>query len=234
MSDHQDRPTTAEMYARATGATDLSTGKSDGVRVAIDYLGAAAWSGNDLGHALFRLRSEYEEVHASHVAAERALKERQAVVAKLRKAKNPKLDAQARAIEELAVADATAARALILLKLKTLSQAKELLGRHAVRQATKRKFWKPDADVLRLAGRALDVWLDDLCRRCNGTGKYGGYSGEPHSICKECGGTGKRVHSVGKDDQERQFGQFLLAEMDRVVSDFDAGMRHGLRKKAAD
>ena len=196
----------------------------------MDYLGAAAWAGNALGHALFRLRSEYEEVRADHVAADRALRERESVVAKLRRAGSSKLDAQARAIEELAIADATAARALILVKLKTLPQVKEWLREWAISWATRRRFMRPDRVVSVLVGRALDAWLDDLCRSCDGTGHRGGYSGDAQTICRACGGTGKRRYSIGADEAERGFAQFMLAEMDRAVSEFEAAMKVGLKR----
>lgn len=232
MTTPEDRPTPGEQYSRAMGATNLSVGHSDGAKVAVDYLGAAAWAGNAMGHALFRLRSEYEEVRADHVAADKSLRERYAVAARLRKAGSSKLDAQAQAIEELAISDATAARAFILLRLKSLHEVKEMLGGWALRLATKRRFMRSDQVALQIAGRALDAWLDELCRSCDGTGRHGGYSGETQTICRSCGGTAKRRFAIGKDDAERHFAQVLLAEMDREVSAFEDGMKVGLRKSA--
>lgn len=232
MSTPDDRPTPGEQYSRATGATNLSVGHSDGAKVAVDYLGAAAWAGNAMGHALFRLRCEYEEARSEHVAAEKSLRDREAVAAKLRKAGSEKLNAQAKAIEELAKADAVAARAFILMRLKTLHQVKERMGQLAVWLATKRRFMKPNRVALQLAGRALDVWLDELCRSCDGTGHRGGYSGETQTICRACGGTGKRRFAIGHDDAERQFAGLLLSEMDRAVSEFEAAMKTGLKRSA--
>lgn len=224
----EDRPTIAEQYAKATGTSDLSTGRAEGGRVAIDYLGAAAWAGNDVGRVLFHLRREYEEVRAEHQAAERMLREREQVAAKLRRSRSSKLDEQARRIEEAAKADAVAARALILVRLKSLPEAKELLKGWAISLATKRRFMKPDKVVIQLVGRVLGAWLDELCQSCGGTGLRGGYSGEAQTICRACGGTGKRAHSIGKDDAERQFAGLLLCEMDRAVADFSSGMRRRL------
>lgn len=119
-------------------------------------------------------------------------------------------------------------KVLILSKLKTLPATKQALGRWAVRLATKRRFMKPDGDVLRLTGRALDVFLDPNCSHCEGRGKNGGY-GLPEVLCKPCRGTGKRDHNVGRDDVERAFVQFLLCTIDGQVAVALQGMQQRLR-----
>lgn len=118
---------------------------------------------------------------------------------------------------------------LILSKLKTLPATKQALGRWAVRLATKKAFMKPDGDVLRLAGRALDVFLDPNCPHCEGRGKNGGY-GLPEVLCKHCRGSGKRdARKFGQDEADRAFVQFLLCAMDAQAESALRSMRCMLR-----
>lgn len=121
-------------------------------------------------------------------------------------------------------------RVLILSKLKSLPATKQALGRWAVRMATKKAFMKPDGDVLRLAGRALDVFLDPNCHHCEGRGKNGGY-GQPEVICKHCRGTGKRdSRKFGQDEADRAFVRFLLCGMDASAEAALRSMRRLLRR----
>lgn len=121
-------------------------------------------------------------------------------------------------------------RLLILQKLKTLDEAKGALARFSVQQATKRRFMQPDDVVLKLAGRVLDVHLDPLCHHCDGRGSNGGaHRGEMKQICRPCKGTGHRKDGVGRTAEERQFGGFLLAELERVAQRAGGEMARALR-----
>jgi hypothetical protein len=121
-------------------------------------------------------------------------------------------------------------RLLILSRLKTLTATKQALGSLAIQHATRKKFMKPDADVLKIVGRALDVFLDPVCHHCEGRGFNGGeYRGETKAICRPCRGSGRRNHAIGKDDEERRFASFLLADMDRMTESAGVEMRQALR-----
>lgn len=121
-------------------------------------------------------------------------------------------------------------RLLILSRLKTLASTKEALGSLAIQHATRQRFMRPDVDVLKLVGRALDVFLDPVCHHCDGRGFNGGeYRGETKAICRPCRGTGRRHHAIGKDEEERRFASFLLADMDRMTESAGVEMRRALR-----
>lgn len=97
-------------------------------------------------------------------------------------------------------------RVLILSQLGTLHTVKQQLGPYSIKIATRRAFMEPDEKVLILADRALDLFLDPTCDKCEGRGKNGGY-GSPVSICTSCGGTGKR--SVSEATRNRAHAPFV-------------------------
>jgi len=123
----------------------------------------------------------------------------------------------------------TTERLLILSQLKTLRETREELGRFAIQQATKRKYMHPDAEVLRLVGRALDIHLDPGCPHCDMRGFNGGtHRAEPQVICKPCHGTGHRKEAVGKDAESQAFGAFLLGAMERMQANAASGIAYAL------
>lgn len=126
-------------------------------------------------------------------------------------------------------ANAETERLLILMKLKSLGEAKAALGRFAEQRAVIRKDEIKPGDLMALTGRVLDVFLDPNCGRCEGRGVNGGYEGTPRAICKHCGGTGKRRHNIGKTATEKQLADHLLAEMSRRIDHVDSQMRRYLR-----
>lgn len=107
-------------------------------------------------------------------------------------------------------------RVLILSQLSTLHTAREQLGSYAVTIATRRSFMEPDDKVLILAGRALDLFLDPTCDKCEGRGKSGGY-GSPEVICRSCGGSGKR-HISQKIEAHKSFIQHMVSCMEMLTS----------------
>lgn len=122
-------------------------------------------------------------------------------------------------------------RLLILSSLPSLESVKSDLGRFAVQQATVHAFMKPDAVVLRLVGRALDLFLDPNCYRCEGRGKSGGY-GLPEMLCKHCDGGKRTFKLAGQDEADRSFVQMLLSSMEAKCAQAESSMRHLLQSPA--
>ena len=206
MKAPDERPTIGERYGLATEATSLVVDSR--VRGPADLLISAGWLGNNLGALLLRLMSEYDAVRGEHLQA----------LQHWRKARQ----AMQLAPEDLELAEdgpraAATAQALILIRLKTLGDAKAALSRFALLQATRQRFMRNDQEVGVLTGLVLDAFLDPTCHHCTGLGFTGGYGG-PTTPCRPCHQTGKRRNSVGKDDLSRQFAGFLLAQMDRLVA----------------
>ena len=120
-------------------------------------------------------------------------------------------------------------RELILSQLGTLHTAKQQLGAYSIKIATRRAFMEPDEKVLILAGRALDLFLDPTCDKCEGRGKNGGY-GSPETLCKHCGGTGKRqVKNSANHDAGRLFISHLIACMEMLTSNTESEVGKLLR-----
>ncbi len=222
MTAIEDRPGIAERYARALESSHLEV-KTD-ERCSVDYLIAAGWVDESLGTLLFRLRAEFDGVRAEQRLAERNLLAAQALAAQL--PSEFARDWAQRSAEEAALTE----RALILVHLKTLHVAKAALGRHASILATKTRFMQDDAAVMRIAGRALDAWLDPLCPRCNGTGQIGAY-GEPRSICTACHGAKLRSMRLANDEAGHQFGLLLMGRMDSKCDYVAARMRRFLSQR---
>jgi hypothetical protein len=200
MSMTDDRPTVAERYAVAMESSNLRMRAERGGDV--DVLAAAGMAKGRRGEDLTLALSLY-----------RLRCEFDSV----------------KAILQMGKALSAVDRLSVLTRLNTLSWVKQHLGAHAIIQATKQRFMKPDQDALRVAGRALDVWLSPLCQKCNGVGKQGGY-GEPQVLCRPCGGTGHRKATIGEDDADRKFGQFMLADMDGLVAIAEDSVRRRLER----
>lgn len=188
---------------RYSRATESSDLRAKEGRCDVDYMIAAGWVGDRLGTMLYRLRSEFDQVRA-----------------------------EIRPSAPLNVTE----RVLVLSRLGSLSATKAAVGALAVQQATRKRFMRPDADALVLAGRCLDVFLDPLCGHCDGRGFSGGGRHE-HSgaqvLCRPCGGSGRRRHTIGRDDEERNFGAFLLSELERLASAVEVEMSRFLRSRDA-
>lgn len=125
-------------------------------------------------------------------------------------------------------------RYLVLSRLTSLRMTKEALGELAVQHATRMRFDRPDKDVLVIAGRCLEVFLDPLCGHCDGRGFSGGGRHEqsgPQVICRPCGGSGRRRNTIGRDDAERRFGGLLFTEMQRAADLFETRMGRRLRNR---
>lgn len=105
------------------------------------------------------------------------------------------------------------ARTLTLMQLRSLPSTRDALGRYAVRAATLTKFMRDDRGVMKVAGRALDLWLDPMCPACDGRG-FNGRPGEPRLMCTQCGGSTHRPLKLDHNDDGQRFGRYLMNAMD--------------------
>ena len=129
-----------------------------------------------------------------------------------------------------APADIVSERAEVLQAMTTLDHAKQLLMARASNLATKRRFMHPDTTVAMLAGKALDVYLDELCHTCDGTGTIGSaYQGEQPRKCGACRGSGSRRDTMGADGAQRAFAAILLGEMQHAAADAGAALKLRVR-----
>lgn len=135
------------------------------------------------------------------------------------------------AIERRTPADVKTARAVVLVALTTLHDARQELGALAIRMLAKRmaanpRFLMAPAVALQLAGRVLDVWLDETCHKCDGTGILGSrYQGDAERECPACKGSGHRRDILGDSMQQSLFARDLLSEVQRQVGAAAAGIK---------
>lgn len=141
----------------------------------------------------------------------------------------------AAAIQRRTPGEVQSARAFILLGLTTLHDAKQQLGALAVRMGAKpSRALAPDV-ALRLAGRVLDVWLDEVCHKCDGTGRLGNrYVGDRERECPACKGTGHRREILGESRGQTEFARDLFAEVQRQVGAASAGIKAALFREGAE
>jgi len=128
---------------------------------------------------------------------------------------------------EGAKGEALMAKVQMLSQLKTLEPAKAALGRFSSIIATRERYMQPDREVMRIAGTALDVWMDPMCHHCHGTGLTGGV-GVVAGICPACHGTKLRAYRLHATDAGHQFGRSLLSHMDRKTEHVAGQMRRFL------
>lgn len=227
---NDDRPTLPERYSSAIDSSHLEVSADE--RGDVDLLIAAGWVGPSLGVALYRLRSEWDCVRAELRAARRAESEAATTAADaarqgerdLRRgdcANVGELQRAMYAAQQAGTQAATTERALILSRLKSMRGTREAVDRYALQRAT--RVWINPAEfvVRKIAGRALEAWLDDGCPHCEGRGFNGGF-GVPLVLCAECGGTGRHRPRLHHSDDGHAFGRLLLCEMDRKA-DFVLG-----------
>jgi hypothetical protein len=244
MTAIEERPTISERYSSATESSNLKVNGPD-KRDSADIIIAAGWLADSLGALLLRLRREFETASGDLERARRFATARfdaaqeqhgRARKERLQEAFGPtraRLYTEAAAeLEGEARRTMVTEHALALMRMKSLRETKEVLGKFAVQQATKQRFMRPDAVVLMLAGRVLDVHLDPLCHHCGGRGFNGGaFRSDKTVLCRPCAGTGHRKENIGQSHHEHWFTRFLLAEMDRVLARAAGGMAVALRTR---
>lgn len=133
---------------------------------------------------------------------------------------------EAAAIKLRTPAEVMTARAVILMSLPALQAAKHELAALAVRMGANPKRALAPAVALQLAGRVLDVWLDETCHRCDGTGVLGSrYQGDADRQCPACKGSGHRRDVIGDSVRQAQFAADLMAEIQSQVAAAAAGIK---------
>lgn len=226
MNDQNQKPTIEEQYAVA-----LSTGEQ--TRVVL----AAGLQRERAGVQLLRLRAEYDAVRgeleqAGQIAPrglDRARVLRQEAD-RLQKAElwieAEALIIEAEAIQPRTKAQVKTAHAVILVALTSLHSARQELGILAVRMAASPKRSLEPAVALQLAGRVLDVWLDETCHKCDGTGRLGNrYAGDRERECSSCKGSGHRRDILGVSLKQTLFARDLMAELQRQAAAAAAGIK---------
>lgn len=230
MSDDDRKPNIEELYAVAISS---GTGFE---RLVL----AAGLQREVVGVSFLRLRAEYDQARGDleragqiaprRVEEQRDLRQRAANLTRIRRhAEAESLIAEADTIQRRTPAEVMSARAFILVGLSTLHEARQHLGALAVRMGANPKRSMSPADALRLAGRVLDVWLDETCHKCDGTGVIGNrYQGDHERQCPACKGTGHRRDITGASQTERLFAADLFAEVQRQVAATASGIKAAL------
>lgn len=224
-----ERRDLAERYSSAIESSHLEVTLEMGD---VDLLVAAGWTKESLGTALYRVMVEFDTVRGGHRLATQALREAQRQARKLCATGVPELVAHAREYLRQAEAAALTEKALMLIEMKTLPQARRALGAFAIQHATRTRYMRDDSDVLVVSGRALQAFLDPLCGACGGRGFNGGM-GDPVLLCHDCHGSGRRTAWLGHDNASHRFGRSLLCQMDLKVSHVARKMRRFLRREVA-
>lgn len=251
MTEADDRVTVSERYRVA-----VANGGD------MNMILAAALQKHRTGALLLRLLSEYDyvrgeleragQIKARSVGATRVMLHQAALLQKQAKAEAAlfhdaeadELDAKAaRLIEEAqkireqrTPAEIMSARAFILLELKSLPMVKQDVGSWAISLSKRPPRKVHSESALQLAGRVLDVFLDPVCEKCDGTGVIGNkYAGQQEVKCSGpggCNGSGQRPYHFGHNVHHKQFSELLLGELDRQVKNAARAMAKALRSDA--
>lgn len=111
-----------------------------------------------------------------------------------------------------------------MLSLKSLRAAKEALHRWAEIEATCARYMVTDAEIAKLIGPMLEVFLDPNCHKCGGRGVIGDH-GTVQTICPACHGSkvrfgrkGGRGIAIGQTPEQHRFADYVTAEIGRMVA----------------
>lgn len=214
---------TEERYARATRSSHLEVeaDQSGDIDSIIAAGGAASGTEGSLGVLLARVRAEWDGQSgelALYLAAQREWRKKADEAARLAQARPEQ--AQER-LKDLAYClsqakrEGITGRAMVMIGMPTLRQAREALLTFAEQMAPRHKVDHEDKIPFReLLGNVLDVWIDRKCHHCAGRGFNGGYR-EPQVHCRPCRGTGnRRMGQLSEDPALHAFGLHLLTRMD--------------------
>lgn len=226
---NDDRPTLGERYSSATESSNLKLGERRGD---VDIIIAAGLVPDTLGSTLYRLQVEYDCVRSEHRAAEVRMRSLEKMAPNEQGEDDDTgttAEQRTREILEIAEREALTAHVLILAHLTSLHEAKRLFGGHAILEATRQRFMRPNHEVMILAGQVLDVFLNPTCRHCEGRGFNGAHRrDEPQIWCRPCRGSGNRRDLIGKDAGQRAFATHLLMSTDAMMFEVQKGIRTNL------
>lgn len=222
----------ADRYARSITSSHLEVTEYTGD---IDSLISAGWIKESLSTLLWRVRVEFDAVDARDVVAlpempppERLLIEgEEKALAEWRKGEKARIAADLKARR-------LTARALAMVHLTSLREAKEALGRFTMAQSTRMRLPLTPEQELAVAGRAMQAFLDPLCGACHGI-KFktapgtGRLSSTP---CPVCYGSGRAQGSDDMTASEFALQQSVLAEIDRKMDRVARLMKRFLRERA--
>ena len=229
-----DLRTLDERYSRAMHSADLMPVADR--RVDVDYLIAAGMVKEGMGTKLYRLASEWDLAAGDYRLAMRHMRavELQALQVQRNARKYPaEADMLLREADRLiaqAKTEATTAKALAMVHLKSLREASDAVRGYALWLAVYRRFHEPSGVVKDLAAKALQLWLDAVCSACQGRGFNGGFNG-PKIMCTACGNTGRAHWQLSKREPHAAFIRMLLAEMDLKTHRVEQAMRRMLRSQ---
>lgn len=259
-----DRTTLGERYAIAISSNHLELSlRRQG---SIDLIIAAGFS-DRMGSMLMRLMAEYASAKGPYISARRHLAASMIVVKNIQSRAEhiPKTSAaylsavnMANDLESDAIQAAKISYAHILLKLPSLSPAKEAFCNWAMAQAHRMRFMEPGDQpetlaptlnawkaatqsrikvVNALAGRVLDMLLEPTCAVCDGRGFFGGYSNNPQTPCVPNKRTGivcngeRRLEDIGRTEEEKNFAFALMELAKRTIRKAESEMNEKLQGK---
>ena len=210
--------TTEERYARAIRSSHLEV--KEEARGDVDTIIAAGMA-ETLGVLLSRLRAEWDAQAGEALQYERAAKgfnrmaDEQASLARRSTGdEKTKHVAEAERLREEGRRELITGRAMVLMNLTSLGQAKGAIFNFAYRSAPRRGVSGDDPELFALCGKVLDVWLDRRCHHCEGRGFNGGYRKE-QITCGHCRGTGhRRKGSLHPNEALHNYGLWLLNVLD--------------------
>lgn len=212
---------TEERYARATRSSHLEVEADH--RGDIDSIIAAGGVLDSLGVLLARVRAEWDGQAGELALYREAQKQwmrradeaaRQARTKPADEANELRMEAQQCLAQ--AEREGITGRAMAMMGMTTLRQARTALLTYALQEATRRKIdpTTHQAALFAMLGNVLDIWVDRKCHHCAGRGFNGGYR-EPQVHCRPCRGTGnRRTGQLSEDPALHAFGLHLLTRMD--------------------
>lgn len=132
--------------------------------------------------------------------------------------------------EAASAANDQTAMLLALLQLKSLTAAKNAVGAYAIQEAARRNpaLNKSPADILMMVPAILLEWINPNCIPCDGRGMLGGY-GAPLKVCPACKGRQKIRFKVEVSNQDYEFTQYMIGQLQRKTEEVARKMRQYLK-----
>lgn len=227
-----------ELAERYSSAIESSHLQAHAERCDVDYLIAAGLVREGLGAMLYRLAVEWGMASGEYRKAMQHMRQVEAQATQIHRnaAKHKSLEhdtllREAAMLLAQAKHEATTAKVMALVHMKTLREARDAIGAFARKKAVRVAFSEPDRVVNALAGKALQLFLDATCSACSGRGFSGGFTA-PIVLCTACGASGKAHYNLSRTERHSAFIRSLLAEMDLKCHRVQQQMNHWLRQQS--